>query len=100
MIRGVTAGGFAYEIDERRFKDIRFLRAARKVERSKDSDDTGEGFDASLEMFLAILGNDQESKLEEHIEKTHDGILEADTYFEAMRDILAAASEDKEAKKS
>lgn len=62
MIKGVTASGFEYEIDETKLKNMRVLKLLQKMQKNDGN--------AFLDAITAILGEDQEERLYIHLEKT------------------------------
>lgn len=62
MIKGTTKSGFEYEVDENRLKNMRVLKLLQKMQKNNGT--------AFLEAITAILGEEQEEKLYEHLENT------------------------------
>lgn len=84
MIKGKTKSGFIFVIEEEKFNDFRTLKALAKA-------DKGDTY-AILEVVDRILGSEGTEKLEKHLE-TETGQVPVDKFFEEVREILDAASE-------
>lgn len=84
MIKGVTTSGFEFEVDENKLKDMRMLRLIAKCEKGNGS--------AFLEALPKFLGEDQEERLYEHLEKLNGTATPEDTGRE-FGEIVKAAGE-------
>lgn len=84
MIKGVTSSGFEFEVDENKLKDMRLLRLISRCEKGDGS--------AFLEALPRFLGEAQEDKLYEHLEKINGVATPSDTGRE-FGEIVKAAGE-------
>lgn len=85
-MKGTTSTGFNFEINERILKDYRFTLKAKETERGNDSDKVC----AMVEMTNALLGDDGEAALCEHV-KEADGIIPTEKVFKEVAEIINLA---------
>lgn len=88
MIKGTTASGFAFKIDESVLMDMEFIELA------------AEAADNGLvlpKLLSFILGDTQKKKLYDHV-RTKAGRVPADAVNKEVEDILSAIRENKETK--
>lgn len=93
MSKGITSGGFAFEFDENRLDDMRFVDVLAVVSDPETSLlDRYSGASKLLEM---LLGKEQKKALYEHIGKAHDGRVPRAELETALFEIMeSAAGED------
>lgn len=84
MIKGVTASGFEYEIDETKLKNMRVLKLFQKMQK-----DNGTAF---LEAITAVLGEEQEERLYNYLEEK-DGSANVENTVREFGEILRTAGD-------
>lgn len=87
-----TKSGFACEINEKKVKDWRFIKALAKC----DSKDESQQLEGITEIIPFLFGEKGEEKLIKHVSK--DGIASTEDIIAEFREVLILAGE--EAKKS
>lgn len=91
-----TSSGFECEIDTRRVKDWRFVKAIQKT----TSDDPQTQMAGSYEVIHLILGDKNEDALIKHIESLNDGYCPVEAIDNEVKEMLESIkSEDSEVKK-
>lgn len=83
-----TKSGFKCEVNERKLKDWRFVRALAKCE----SEDQLVMLDGISFIVPFLFGKDGEERLMTHLEK--DGIVESDAVFAELKDVLEQMGEE------
>lgn len=92
MIKGKTTSGFEYSISPKVFHSMKVIRKVAKIEENTSISET---FDVMEE----ILGWEQFENLMEHCDEAATDDHYADAIFsEAMQEMFANLSEDKQAK--
>lgn len=84
MIKGVTASGFEYEIDENKLKNMRVLKLFQKMQK-----DNGTAF---LEAITAVLGEEQEERLYNYLEEK-EGSANVENTVREFGEILRTAGD-------
>lgn len=84
MIKGVTASGFEYEIDETKLKNMRVLKLFQKMQK-----DNGTAF---LEAITAVLGEEQEERLYNYLEEK-EGSANVENTVREFGEILRTAGD-------
>lgn len=84
MIKGVTASGFEYEIDETKLKNMRVLKLFQKMQK-----DNGTAF---LEAITAVLGEEQEERLYNYLEEK-EGSANVENTAREFGEILRTAGD-------
>ncbi|MDQ0153601.1 hypothetical protein J2S20_002322 [Moryella indoligenes] len=96
MIDGKTSSGFRFRVYEKAIHDFRFLMAYKGL-KAKDQDKNTE---ASVDLVLIILGEDQTEKLMKHVADKY-GNVPAERIYSELGEIIATISKaDKQTKKS
>lgn len=93
MRKGITSGGFAYEYDETRLDDMRFVDILTVV-----VDEEAPAFDkiAGVSKLLTMmLGDEMKKALYDHIGKTHDGRVPRADLEKALEEIMAGEDAEK-----
>lgn len=93
MIKGTTSTGFAYEYDEERLDDMRFVDVLAVV-----VDPEAPRFDkiaGASQLLTMLLGADIKKALYEHIGKTHDGRVPRAELQQALEEIMQAKDAEK-----
>lgn len=88
MLQGKTSTGFEFEIDERRTMDMRLVDAMAAMFR--DGTTPAEQCVELVNILDLLLGNDQKTKLYEHIAANNDGFVPAQAVFEEIQEIRQA----------
>lgn len=79
MIKGKTESGFAYELPEDAFDDYELLEVLHKIDKGEA------GY--VVEMVDMLLGEEQKTKLKEHI-RTEHGKVSASKMLEVVMEIF------------
>ena len=94
MIKGTTSTGFAYEYDETRLDDMRFVDVlARVVDPETPKLDKISGVSRLTDL---LLGPELKAALYAHIGAAHGGRVPAAELEAALGEIMAAAGKDAE----
>lgn len=94
MVKGVTSGGFAFEYDEQRLDDMRYVDILAKV---VDPEATLlERTSGASRLVSMLLGEDMKQALYDHIGAAHEGRVPRDELETALSEIMAAAGKDAE----
>lgn len=96
MRRGTTSTGFAYEYDETRLDDMRFVDVLAVV-----LDPDAPQFDkiSGVSKLLALLlGEDLKKQLYNHIGQAHDGRVPRADLEQALSEIMNGAGQETDAK--
>lgn len=91
MIRGITSSGFAYEFDETRLDDMRFVDVLSVV-----VDAEAPAFDkisGVSKLLTMILGKEMKEQLYTHIGKSHDGRVPRAELEKALEEIMSAGKD-------
>lgn len=94
MIRGTTSTGFAYEFDEERLDDMRFVDVLATV-----TDPEAKAFDkisGASKLLTMLLGNTMKQQLYDHIGKSHDGRVPRAELEKALEEIMSSPGKDAE----
>lgn len=94
MRRGTTSGGFAYEYDETRLDDMRFVDVLAVV-----LDPDAPPFDklsGVSRLLTMLLGPEMKKALYDHIGQAHEGRVPRAELEKALEEIMAGAGEDAE----
>jgi len=94
MAKGTTSTGFAFEFDENRLDDMRFVDVLAVV-----LDEEAPDFDKIAgvsKLITMLLGADMKKALYEHIGAAHDGRVPRAELENALEEIMAAARKDAE----
>lgn len=94
MIKGTTSGGFAYEFDETRLDDMRFVDVLAVV-----VDPAAPPFDkiaGCSQLLTMLLGPEMKKALYDHIGKAHDGRVPRAELEKALEEIMAGSGKDAE----
>lgn len=83
-----TKSGFEYTVDPRILTDWRFTMAVAKIQTGTDL----EKMNCVGEMLNLLLGNDQQTKLMEHIAKKNDGFVPAEAIMAEVTEIITKES--------
>lgn len=86
-----TKSGFEYQVDPRILTDWRFTMAVAKTQNGKDM----EKLAGLEEMATLLLGDEQYSKMMQHISERNQGFVPADKVIAEMTDIMEASKETK-----
>lgn len=93
MRKGITSTGFAFEFDESRSDDMRFVELLGTIQDEDASSlDTMVASAKALEM---LLGKQQKAALYKHIGESHEGRVPTAAMAEALREILNAGGDTK-----
>lgn len=96
MVTGTTSSGFSFKVPDGIKTDYRFLRAFKKLK----SGSTEQQMDGAVELISAVFGNEaEEDRFLLHIADQH-GRADVETVYRELGEIIAAASEDPDVKKS
>lgn len=94
MVKGTTSDGFAFEYDESRLDDMRFVDVLVEVV------DPDAGLLAKMKgisrMLDMLLGKDLKAALYDHIGRSHDGRVPRAELEKALEEIMSAAGKDAE----
>jgi len=93
MIKGITSTGFAYEYDETRLDDMRFVDVLAVV-----VDPEAPRFDkiaGASQLLTMLLGKDMKAALYEHIGKNHEGRVPRADLQQALEEIMQAKDAEK-----
>lgn len=93
MIKGITSTGFAYEYDEERLDDMRFVDVLAVVVNPE-----APPFDkiaGASQLLAMLLGDDMKKALYEHIGKNHDGRVPRAELQQALEEIMQAKDAEK-----
>ena len=94
MTKGITSNGFAFEYDEQRLDDMRFVDLLAAVaDESAPLLDQVSGMSRLLTM---LLGADLKASLYDHIGKAYDGRVPRAEVETALMEIMRAAGKDAE----
>lgn len=88
MLKGKTSTGFEFEIDERRTMDMRLVDAMAAIFR--DGTTPAEQCIRLTEILDLLLGNEQKTKLYDHIAANNDGFVPAQAVFDEVQEIRQA----------
>lgn len=94
MTKGITSSGFAYEYDEARLDDMRFVDVLAEVldpEASRFSKISG-----TSRLVALLLGPKMKAALYEHIGKSHEGRVPRAELEAALEEMMAGAGKDAE----
>lgn len=92
MRKGITTTGFAFEYDERKMDDMRFVDLLATII-DEDSEDLKIVSSAS-KIISMILGNEQKAKLYDHIASQHEGRVPVDVVMSELNNIIQPNEED------
>ena len=96
MVTGTTSSGFSFKVPDGIKTDYRFLRAFKKLK----SGSTEQQMDGAVELISAVFGNEaEEDRFLQHV-ADQNGRADLETVYRELGEIIAAASEDPDAKKS
>lgn len=93
MIKGTTSTGFAYEYDETRLDDMRFVDVLAVV-----VDPEAPPFQkiaGASQLLTMLLGTDMKKALYEHIGKNHEGRVPRADLQQALEEIMQAKEAEK-----
>ena len=93
MIKGITSTGFAYEYDETRLDDMRFVDVLAVV-----VDPEAPKFDkiaGASQLLTMLLGADMKKALYEHIGKNYEGRVPRADLQQALEEIMQAKDAEK-----
>lgn len=94
MRKGTTSTGFAFEFDEERLDDMRFVDILAVV-----VDPEAKQFDriaGASRLLTMLLGDELKAALYEHIGKAHGGRVPRAEVEAALEEIMASAGKDAE----
>ena len=94
MVKGTTSTGFAFEYDEARLDDMRFVDLLAVV-----VDDSAPLFDrvrGASRLLSMLLGDELKAALYAHIGAAHDGRVPRAEVETALEEIMASAGKDAE----
>lgn len=94
MKKGTTSSGFAYEFDESRLDDMRFVDVLATV-----LDPAGSAFERASgvsRMITMLIGPDQKKALYDHIGQAYGGRVPQGELEKALEEIMAGAGKDAE----
>ena len=94
MIRGTTSTGFAYEFDEERLDDMRFVDVLATV-----TDPEAKPFDkisGASKLLGMLLGSELKQKLYEHIGQSYGGRVPRHELEKALEEIMSSPGKDAE----
>ena len=94
MKKGTTSTGFAFEFDEERLDDMRFVDILAVV-----VDPEAKQFDriaGASRLLTMLLGDELKDKLYTHIGKAHGGRVPRAEVEAALEEIMSAAGKDAE----
>lgn len=94
MKKGVTSTGFAYEFDETRLDDMRFVDILANVLGDEASE--FDKISGVSKLITMLLGKEQKKALYEHIGSTHDERVPRADLEAALEEIMSSAGEDAE----
>lgn len=96
MISGTTSSGFHFSISDGLTRDFRFLRAYKNMQ----SEDAQQQLDGALDLVSVVFSDEkQEAAFLLHLADEH-GRADVETVYRELGEIIAAAREDPQAKKS
>ena len=96
MVTGTTSSGFSFKVPDGIKTDYRFLRAFKKL----NSGSTEQQMDGAVELISAVFGDEaEEDRFLQHI-ADQNGRADVETVYRELGEIIAAASEDPDVKKS
>lgn len=97
MVKGRTASGFNFEVDEDLLNDFMFMRAIKKA----NSGDPDEQIEGTVDL-VKIVFNDkkEEERFLNHLAKLHGGRVPAETIGEDIGSILSALEKSGEEAKN
>ena len=93
MIRGTTSTGFAYEYDETRLDDMRFVDVLAVVV-DPDAPPFEKSSGAS-KLLAMLLGPEMKEALYAHIGKSHDGRVPRADLEQALEEIMQSKDAEK-----
>lgn len=91
MTRGTTSGGFAFEFDESRLDDMRFVDVLAVV--TDETTSFADRFAGASRLVEMLLGKEQKKALYEHIGKKHEGRVPRAEFERALYEIMQAGAE-------
>lgn len=94
MRKGVTSTGFAYEFDEARLDDMRFVDVLAVV-----LDPEAPEFDkisGASKLLAMLLGPELKKKLYDHIGTAHEGRVPRAAMQQALKEIMEGSGKDAE----
>lgn len=83
MLKGKTKSGFSYNIDERKLKDFRMVKAIADVE----SPDAGIQIRGMVDLANWLLG-DRVEALEDHVRKNNEGFASVELVYAEVFEII------------
>lgn len=94
MVKGVTSGGFAFEYDEARLDDMRYVDILTKVIDPASS--LLDKVSGASRLVSMLLGEPMKAALYAHIGAAHEGRVPRAELETALAEIMTAAGEDAE----
>ena len=95
MKHGTTSSGFAYEFDEAKLDDMRFVDILAVVVDEKNASPLDKIVGAS-KLLLMMLGEAQKEALYKHIGERYDGRVPRAELEKALEEIMSGAGEEAE----
>lgn len=94
MTKGITSTGFAYEYDEARLDDMRFVDVLAEVL----DPDAGRfaKISGTSRLVTMLLGPEMKAALYEHIGKSHEGRVPRAELEASLEEMMAGAGKDAE----
>lgn len=92
MRKGITTTGFAFEYDEKKLDDMRFVDLLATII-DEDSEDL-KIISSASKIILMILGSEQKAKLYDHIAAQHDGRVPVDVVMSELNNIIQPQEEE------
>lgn len=98
MTKGTTSGGFAFEFDENRLDDMRFVDVLATV--TDESTSLADRLSGASRLVEMLLGKDQKAALYAHIGAKHDGRVPRAEFEGALYEIMQAGAGGEDAAKN
>ena len=96
MRKGTTKSGFAYEFDETRLDDMRFVDVMAVIV-SEDAADFDQIVAVSTLMTM-LLGAEQKKRLYDHIGSQYDGRVPLSVFKDCLEEIMSNPKKENESK--
>ena len=94
MVKGTTSSGFAFEYDEARLDDMRFVDLLAVV--ADPEAGLLDRVKGASRMLTMLLGETDKARLYEHIGQAHEGRVPRDEMERELEEIMRAAGKDAE----
>lgn len=92
LIKGKTATGFEFEVDERILSDFRFIDA---MAGASQDEDYSKFFQSLSKLSPLIFGVDGDKKLMKHIQDLNDGYVPVEKVISEFKDVIECINSSK-----